>query len=59
MAKSDIKCECKHAWTSHHKQIPLDYSRRMNIDVRTKRKHVYCVLCKKWCSSKDAPKDLI
>jgi hypothetical protein len=62
LPRSDDRCVCKHAWTSHFKQIPLEFIKYAlkNIDAqRSKPKHAWCVLCKKWCSTKNAPKDLI
>jgi hypothetical protein len=58
----NLKCKCGHAWTTHVKQMPAEFIKYIikNIDVqRNKPKHVWCVLCKKWCSAKNAPKDLV
>jgi hypothetical protein len=59
LPQSEDRCVCKHAWTSHHKVIPPDYAQRFNLRILSKPRNAYCVLCKKWCSTKNAPKDLI
>lgn len=55
----DLRCKCGHAWTTHMRKIPPGHAQRLGIRVLTKANHVWCVLCEKWHSTKDAPKDLV